>query len=198
MFSCINSKTCEKIYVGLWANLLKLYIFQEFSFVWKGWCHSYRLYRQVMNIHHQCLRHDSSLWASFLGFADSRTSMGRGCQPHTQPPTWRTRPRYLWPLETAWPSYTPRHWVPILVVFYNTHELRWDCSYLWSLVTERYVSIPACKTKHTTSSYSKTGAACFKMCLHTGHMVNFWLVVSAWAGSIIPLSVSVLFPKDQQ
>jgi hypothetical protein len=52
-----------------------------------------------------------------------------GCEYHAQPPTWRARPPYLWPPETGWPSYTPRHWVPILVVFYDTHELRWDCSY---------------------------------------------------------------------
>jgi hypothetical protein len=43
--------------------------------------------------------------------------------------TWRTRPPYLWPPETGWPSYTPRHWVPIWVVSYDTHELRWDCCY---------------------------------------------------------------------
>jgi hypothetical protein len=30
---------------------------------------------------------------------------------------------------TRWPSYTPRHWVPILFAFYDTHELRWDYSY---------------------------------------------------------------------
>jgi hypothetical protein len=43
-----------------------------------------------------------------------------------QPPTWRTRsPPYLWPPETGWPSYTPRHWVPILVPFYDMHGLVW-------------------------------------------------------------------------
>jgi hypothetical protein len=26
------------------------------------------------------------------------------------PPTWRTRPPYLWPPETDWLSYTPRHY----------------------------------------------------------------------------------------
>jgi hypothetical protein len=25
-------------------------------------------------------------------------------------PTWGTRSPYLWPTETEWPSYTPRHW----------------------------------------------------------------------------------------
>jgi hypothetical protein len=28
------------------------------------------------------------------------------------PPTWRARCPYLYPPETGWPSYTPRHWVP--------------------------------------------------------------------------------------
>jgi hypothetical protein len=46
-----------------------------------------------------------------------------------QPPTWRTRSPYLHPLETGWPSYTPRHRVPILVASYETHGLRWDYSY---------------------------------------------------------------------
>src|SRR5215470_11796672 len=54
--------------------------------------------------------------------------MGWGCQPHAQPPTWRTRPPSLYPPETGWPSYTPRHWVLILVAFYDTHGLRWSYS----------------------------------------------------------------------
>jgi hypothetical protein len=48
---------------------------------------------------------------------------GWGCQPHAQPPTWRTRSTYLYPLETGWPIYTPRHRVPILVAFYDMHGL---------------------------------------------------------------------------
>jgi hypothetical protein len=27
-----------------------------------------------------------------------------------------------------WPNYTPRHWVPILVTFYDMHGLQWDYS----------------------------------------------------------------------
>jgi hypothetical protein len=50
-----------------------------------------------------------------------------GRQPHAQPPTWRIRSPYLYPLETGWPSYTPRHWVPVLVAFYDMHGLlQWD------------------------------------------------------------------------
>jgi hypothetical protein len=50
---------------------------------------------------------------------------GWGRQPHAQPLTWRTRSPYLYPLETAWPSYTPSHWIPILVAFYDMHGLQW-------------------------------------------------------------------------
>jgi hypothetical protein len=32
-----------------------------------------------------------------------------GCQPHAQPPTWRTRSPYLYSLEAGWPSYNPGH-----------------------------------------------------------------------------------------
>jgi hypothetical protein len=52
-----------------------------------------------------------------------------GRQPHAQLPTWRIRSPYLYPLETGWPSYTPRHRVPILVAFYDMRGLRWDYSY---------------------------------------------------------------------
>jgi hypothetical protein len=51
----------------------------------------------------------------------------RVASPVLQPPTWRTRSPYLYPLETGWLSYnTPRHRVPILVASYDTHGLRWD------------------------------------------------------------------------
>jgi hypothetical protein len=51
---------------------------------------------------------------------------GWGHQPQAQPPTWRTRSSYLYPLETGWPSYSPRHRVPILVAFYDMHGLQWN------------------------------------------------------------------------
>jgi hypothetical protein len=28
------------------------------------------------------------------------------------PPTWRARSPYLYPPDTGWPSYTPKHWAP--------------------------------------------------------------------------------------
>jgi hypothetical protein len=33
------------------------------------------------------------------------------------PPTWRARSPYLYPTETGWSSYTPRHWVPYSCTF---------------------------------------------------------------------------------
>jgi hypothetical protein len=45
---------------------------------------------------------------------------GVGFYSLAQPPTWRTRPPNLCPPETGWPSYTPRHWVSLLVVSYDT------------------------------------------------------------------------------
>jgi hypothetical protein len=33
------------------------------------------------------------------------------------------------PPETGWHSYKPRHWVPILIAFYDLHRLWWDYSY---------------------------------------------------------------------
>jgi hypothetical protein len=53
----------------------------------------------------------------------------RVASPVLQPPTWRTGSPYLYPLETGWPSCTPRHRVPILVAFYDMHELQWDYSF---------------------------------------------------------------------
>jgi len=38
-------------------------------------------------------------------------------------PNLENRPLYLYPPEAGWPGYTPRHRVPILVAFYDTHGL---------------------------------------------------------------------------
>jgi hypothetical protein len=50
-------------------------------------------------------------------------------QSHAQPPTWRTRSPYFYPLENEWHSYTPKHRVPILVAFYDMRALQWDYSF---------------------------------------------------------------------
>jgi hypothetical protein len=43
----------------------------------------------------------------------------------------------------GWPSYTPGHWVPILVAFYDLHGQQWDYSFPWSPHGEsRKISMP--------------------------------------------------------
>jgi hypothetical protein len=37
----------------------------------------------------------------------------------------------------GWPNYTPRHWVPILVAFYDMHGLQWDYSLIPATTRER-------------------------------------------------------------
>jgi hypothetical protein len=66
---------------------------------------------------------------SFWSFVTITFLQGWIVSPAPNPPTWRTRPPYLWPPETGWSSYTPgRHWVPILVAFYDMSGLQWDYS----------------------------------------------------------------------
>jgi hypothetical protein len=71
-----------------------------------------------------------------LRFPNSNFFTGWDCQPHSQPPTWRTRPLYLYPPEAGWPSYTPRCQIPILVASYDTSGLRWDYSYFPATMRE--------------------------------------------------------------
>jgi hypothetical protein len=52
--------------------------------------------------------------ATFLGgFSTILFLQGRVVSPHAQPPSWRTRPLYLYPPEAGW--------LPILVASYDTH-----------------------------------------------------------------------------
>jgi hypothetical protein len=75
---------------------------------------------------------------SHLRFPNCWLFPGWGRQPHAQSPTWRTTSPYLYPLETGWPSYTPRHRVTILVAFYDIHGLQWDYSFPRSPHGEAY------------------------------------------------------------
>jgi hypothetical protein len=50
----------------------------------------------------------------------------------SEPPTWRTRPPHLWPLETGWPSYTTR---------YDMHGLQWDYSLIPATTREILVTL---------------------------------------------------------
>ena len=54
-------------------------------------------------------------------FPKSHFFMGWGCQPHAQSSN-------LEDPGTECPSYTPRHWVRILVAFYNMHGLQREYS----------------------------------------------------------------------
>jgi hypothetical protein len=78
--------------------------------------------------HHMAVQPKSGPGLPFLGFLNNKLFTGLECYFSTQPSTWRTRSPYLWPPETGWPSYTPRHWVPILVTFYDMHGLQCDYS----------------------------------------------------------------------
>jgi hypothetical protein len=43
--------------------------------------------------------------------------------------------------ETGWPSHTRRHWVLILVAFYDTCGLWWYCSSSWSPLGENNITV---------------------------------------------------------
>jgi hypothetical protein len=78
-----------------------------------------------------------TIWGlGHLRFPNNNIFTGWSCQPHAQPPTWRTRPLYLYPPEAGWPSYTPGHWVPISIASYDTHGLRWGYSYFLATTRE--------------------------------------------------------------
>jgi len=43
----------------------------------------------------------------------------------------------------GWPSYTLRHWVTILVIFYDLHGQQWDYSFPQALHREKYIKYQA-------------------------------------------------------
>jgi hypothetical protein len=55
----------------------------------------------------------SSPAQSFLGPSTAGLVTTFYCLRFETPPTWRARSPYLYPPGTGWPSYTPRHWVPL-------------------------------------------------------------------------------------
>ena len=68
---------------------------------------------------------------AFLGFVD-KSLFYRLRDSASRPTTdlWMRSPYFCSP-EVRWPSYTPWHWVSILVAFYDRHELccRYSCSW---------------------------------------------------------------------
>jgi len=53
-------------------------------------------------------------------------------------------------------SYNPRHWVPILVAFYNHHELQWDYPFLWPPHGELLKCMTLLKPSKSSSDSGKT------------------------------------------
>ena len=73
------------------------------------------------------LVHDiQSFWGLIFVFL-TRVFYRVGCQPHSQPPTWRTRSHIYVPWDGVVQLY-PRHWVPITVASYDPYGLWWDNS----------------------------------------------------------------------
>jgi hypothetical protein len=70
------------------------------------------------------------VWATtFLGFPDQHDFYGVGLlTPRPTPNLEDQTSVFMTPGDRVTQLY-PRHWVPILVAFYDTHELRWDYSY---------------------------------------------------------------------
>jgi hypothetical protein len=79
----------------------------------------------------------------------------------------------IWLPKTGWPSYTPWHWVPILVTFYDMHELRWDYHYP-PVTTQRCVCV--------VTSYLK---------IHFTD-VSIWQYSKSWLNIVPVNSVSLL------
>jgi hypothetical protein len=61
------------------------------------------------------------------GFLTGSFLRGGVFNPTPNPQPGGTGPIFITP-GTGWPSYTPRHCVPILVAFYDKHGLQWDYS----------------------------------------------------------------------
>ena len=112
-----------------------------------------------------------------------------GLSPDPRPPTPRA----------GWPSYTPRHRVPILVACYNLHGLQWESSLPWSphgesyfntrvqitflvlftiqkIMLRQHISLCACPgigeyTIHQIFKISNTGV-CYKSCWISSSLIK--------------------------
>jgi hypothetical protein len=75
------------------------------------------------------------------------------------PPTWRVRSPYLYPQGTAWPSYTPRHWVPFSCLLWLT-GLRWRYSNpppSWRQLNHLWFSLYSLGTDHIETALPRNG-----------------------------------------
>jgi hypothetical protein len=95
-----------------------------------SWCGAPSLTRGwVYNLLVQLLR---GLASAFTLASKSRRTHAHILLSHIRlPPTWRSRPPYLYPPGTWWPSYTPGHWVPFsspLTTLRASVEVFWPAS----------------------------------------------------------------------
>jgi hypothetical protein len=67
-------------------------------------------------------------WPPLLGFCNNNLFYGAGLLGQHPTRNLEDQASVFITLETGWPSYTPRHWVPILVVFCDMHGLQWNYS----------------------------------------------------------------------
>jgi hypothetical protein len=95
--------------------------------------------------------------AVFLGFKSCRTHDQFYCLRFVTPPIFRAKFPYLYPPETGWPSYVPRHWVPFwlpprtskaMVEIFEPISTRWLTPesvllYNWRFITHQFVLEPS-------------------------------------------------------
>jgi hypothetical protein len=115
-----------------------LYYATELILWWRSGIDSQELYNYNHH-HHNHFTLDNPLWSmafirsqslviSSLDFLTTGFLQGGLSTPRPTPNLEDQASVFVTP-ETGWTSYAPRHWVTILVAFYDTHELRWDSSY---------------------------------------------------------------------
>jgi hypothetical protein len=146
------SVDCPYIYIYIYTpaitrklkQVLELRCKQNESSTWfiiggiTVWCHA-TYFLSVQGIpaprHHH--HHDSPLWAiAFLGFTANRIFTGWGSEPHAQSLNLKDDTSAFVTPGYIMSQLYPKHWVHILVAFY---ELRWDYSYP-PVTTQRHSS----------------------------------------------------------
>ena len=93
-----------------------------------------QVFASLMNLLHV------PLLRPYFWFPNRQFSMGWGCQPYAQPPTWRTR-SHIYNLWDWVAQLYLRHWIPILVTFYDMHGLQWDYSLIPVATRDEFIFI---------------------------------------------------------
>jgi hypothetical protein len=94
------------------------------------------------------------------------------------PPTWRARSPYLYLPGTGWPSYIPRHWVPL------PSPLTTRRDYGGGILTRLHTGVTICETSSVTND-SNSYSSCYKGCLVT------WTILHQTSAELKPLISSV-------